>query len=125
METVNQGASTAQQAEQGTEKTFTQAEVDSIVKERLGREQTKFADYEELKKKAESYDAAEEANKSEDHPRVCGKDWQSHSWYAREIGSPPRMRERRLCGIRPSARFGITPAYAGKTRSFVSRTRSL
>lgn len=65
METVNQGASTAQQEGQGTEKTFTQAEVDSIVKERLGREQTKFADYEELKKKAEAYDAAEEANKSE------------------------------------------------------------
>lgn len=65
METVNQEAKTAQQEGQNTEKVFTQAEVDSIVKERLGREQAKYAGFEELKEKAEAYDAAEEANKSE------------------------------------------------------------
>lgn len=65
METVNQEGNTAQQEGQGTEKTFTQEEVDSIVKERLGREQAKYAGFDELKKKAEAYDAAEEANKSE------------------------------------------------------------
>ena len=43
------------------EKTFTQADVDRIVTKRL----SDFSDYEELKAKAEKYDEAEEANKSE------------------------------------------------------------
>lgn len=43
------------------EKTFTQADVDRIVTKRL----SDFADYDELKAKAEKFDAAEEANKSE------------------------------------------------------------
>lgn len=47
------------------EKTFTQAEVDAIVGERLGREKAKFADYEDLKNKAAEYDRQQEASKSE------------------------------------------------------------
>lgn len=43
------------------EKTFTQADVDRIVTNRLA----KFSDYETLKAKAEKFDEAEEANKSE------------------------------------------------------------
>lgn len=46
-------------------KTFTQAEVDSIVGERLARERQKYPDYEELKTKAAEYDKAQEANKTE------------------------------------------------------------
>lgn len=48
-----------------SERTFTQAELDSIVKDRLARERGKYADYEELKAKATKFDEAEEANKSE------------------------------------------------------------
>ncbi len=44
-----------------SEKTFTQADVDRIVTNRLAR----YSDYEELKAKASKYDEAEEANKSE------------------------------------------------------------
>lgn len=40
------------------EKTLTQAEVDRIVKERLARERQKYADYEELKQKAEAADSS-------------------------------------------------------------------
>lgn len=45
--------------------TFTQADIDRIVQERLTRERAKFADYETLKEKASKYDQVEEANKSE------------------------------------------------------------
>lgn len=46
-------------------KTFTQAELDAIVGERLGRLKAKYADYDELKQKASAYDEAAEASKSE------------------------------------------------------------
>ena len=39
---------------QTEEKTFTQVEVDNLVKQRLAREQGKFADYDELKSKVET-----------------------------------------------------------------------
>lgn len=47
------------------EKTFTQEQVNAIVGERLAKEKAKYADYEELQKKASSYDELQEANKSE------------------------------------------------------------
>ncbi|MEG1501954.1 MAG: DUF4355 domain-containing protein [Synergistaceae bacterium] len=49
----------------GTGKTFTQAELDSIVQDRLKREKEKYADYEELKKAKEKLDELDSANKSE------------------------------------------------------------
>ena len=55
---TNQDVTTTQGA---PEKTFTQADVDRIVTNRLA----KYSDYEALKAKAEKFDAAEEANKSE------------------------------------------------------------
>ena len=62
METVNQGTTNAEQTEP---KTFTQEEVDSIVRDRLQRERAKHADYDTLKAKAEKFDEFEEAQKSE------------------------------------------------------------
>lgn len=47
------------------EKTFTQADVDRIVADRLKREQSKYSDYEDLKAKAVRFDEAEEKTKSE------------------------------------------------------------
>ena len=47
------------------ERTFTQAEMDAIIGERLKRDRAKYADYDELKAKAAKYDEAEEASKSE------------------------------------------------------------
>jgi hypothetical protein len=52
-------------AAQSGERTFTQAELDAIVKERLRREREKHADYDQLKAKAAKYDEAEEAAKSD------------------------------------------------------------
>ena len=46
-------------------KTFTQAELDAVVKDRLKREREKYSDYEDLKAKAAKFDEAEEANKTE------------------------------------------------------------
>ena len=55
----------ATQGAPAAEKTFTQAELDAIVGERLKRERAKYADYGELKTKAAAYDEAAEASKSE------------------------------------------------------------
>lgn len=60
-ETVNQETNNAAEAMQ----TFTQADVDRIVGERLAREKAKYEDYDSLKEKAALYDAAEEASKTE------------------------------------------------------------
>ena len=65
-ETVNQENMTNQNA--GTEeqsRTFTQAELDQIVSDRLSREKAKYADYDSLKDKAKKFDQMEEASKSE------------------------------------------------------------
>lgn len=58
METVNQ-------ENQNPEKTFTQADVDKIITDRLQRERQKYADYDTLKEKAAQFDSIEEKNKSE------------------------------------------------------------
>jgi len=46
-------------------KTFTQADLDRIVKDRLKRERAQFADYADVKKKAEEYDKLTASQKSE------------------------------------------------------------
>lgn len=56
---------TVNQEMQNPEKTFTQAELDKIVGERLAREREKYADYEAIKEKASKLDSLEEASKSE------------------------------------------------------------
>lgn len=62
-ETVNQGIG-IENAEQ-EEKTFTQADLDRIVTERLSRERAKYSDYDALSKKAARLDQLEEASKAE------------------------------------------------------------
>lgn len=64
-ETVNTQEATTNTSESAAEKTFTQAELDNIVKERLQRERSKYEGFEDLKKKAAKFDEMEEANKSE------------------------------------------------------------
>ena len=54
-ETVNQANQTAEQPE----RTFTQAEMDAIIRDRLSRERSKYADYDDIKAKAQKFDAAE------------------------------------------------------------------
>lgn len=63
METVNQESMATN--ENAEVKTFTQEEVNSIVKERLDRANAKYSDYETLKEKATRLDELEEANKTE------------------------------------------------------------
>ena len=66
-ETVNQENNTPGAAgdSQQPERTFTQSEMNAILQDRLARERGKYADYEALKAKADKFDAAEEAGKSE------------------------------------------------------------
>lgn len=51
--------------ELNAEKTFTQSELDQIIEERLKRERKKYADYEELRGKAEKYDQSVQKGKTE------------------------------------------------------------
>lgn len=55
----------ATQGAPAAERTFTQSEMDAIIGDRLKRERSKFADYDELKAKADAYDAAEDERKSD------------------------------------------------------------
>lgn len=47
------------------EKRFTQAEMNAIITDRLNRERSKYADYDDLKAKAENADAAQAAGRAE------------------------------------------------------------
>ena len=59
-ETVKQeSTTTAAAVEQQTGRTFTQDEVNAIVAERLSRERAKYADYNDLKAKADQCDAVQ------------------------------------------------------------------
>lgn len=64
METVNQENATNNQVAT-EEKTFSQAELDAIVSDRLKRERSKYEGFDELKAKAAKLDELEEASKSE------------------------------------------------------------
>ena len=64
-ETTPQVENATQGAPAEPERTFTQAEMDAIIGDRLKRERAKYADYDEVKAKAAKYDEAEEANKTE------------------------------------------------------------
>src|SRR5215470_14375105 len=52
-------------ADPPADKTFTQADVDRIVADRLGRERGKYADYDDLKTKASQFDELAEKNRTE------------------------------------------------------------
>ena len=58
-------AGTVDTTSDSANKTFTQAEVNSLIKERLDRERSKYKDFDDLKAKAAKYDEMEEASKSE------------------------------------------------------------
>ena len=63
-ETVHQETTPAA-GEQQAPRTFTQDEVNAIISDRLNRERSKYADYDDLKAKAAQFDAAQEAGKTE------------------------------------------------------------
>lgn len=65
MENENVNQETNGTTEPAIEKTYTEDEVNNIVKMRLGRERAKYEGYEELKEKAAKFDEMEEANKTE------------------------------------------------------------
>ena len=54
-----------------------------------------------------------------DHPRVCGEKGKYFIYVKRNQGSPPRMRGKVKNSPAAGVRGRITPAYAGKSCSFV------
>ena len=61
----NETVKTGKDTDQTEERTFTQAELNAIVQNRLNEEKAKYGNYEELKAKAQKYDAAQEESKTE------------------------------------------------------------
>ena len=57
---------------------------------------------------------------AEDHPRGCGENQDVSATSRKTAGSPPRMRGKRRSAVLLLIDFGITPADAGKTATFVS-----
>ena len=55
-----------------------------------------------------------------DHPRGCGENVNPVEVHCNAIGSPPRMRGKRICGSQSARKSGITPADAGKTNAWMS-----
>ena len=53
-----------------------------------------------------------------DHPRRCGENSMSLSSRTTKVGSPPQVRGKLFRSASLRARFGITPAGAGKTIRF-------
>ena len=51
-----------------------------------------------------------------DHPRICGEKPLEEHGGAVITGSPPHMRGKDIRGVVQNVLFGITPAYAGKSR---------
>ena len=57
----------------------------------------------------------------QDHPRVCGKNFQIRMLKIAREGSPPRVREKRDLLTYKLEGWGITPACAGKTCNWLYR----
>ena len=53
----------------------------------------------------------------QDHPRLCGEKRFGNTGNSECLGSPPPMRGKANSGFPVINRYGITPAYAGKSRS--------
>ena len=62
---MNEEKTVNQETTAEPERTFTQAEMDAIIGDRLKRERAKYQDYEDLKAKATAFDEAAEASKSD------------------------------------------------------------
>ena len=56
-------------------------------------------------------------NRTQDHPRVCGKNPHQIDTVLSSLGSPPRVREKPSSKSTLISSIGITPACAGKTYS--------
>lgn len=67
-------------------KTFTQADLDKVIEERLARERAKFKDYEAIKAKAAKLDELEGANASELEKAVKQAQDETRAAVAREYG---------------------------------------
>ena len=62
--------------------------------------------------------------RTRDHPRGCGENRDDFIVKIYHLGSPPRMRGKRLTCLSCRASSGITPADAGKTRICIKKLRS-
>jgi hypothetical protein len=92
-------------------KTLTQAEVDKQIEARLARERRKFADYDDLKKKAGQYDKIQESQKTElqkKEDRIAAQAIELQRYKVAEI----RVAAAKAAGLDPDLAEFITAAGA-------------
>ena len=85
-----------------------QDELDRVISERLRRERSKFADYADLKRKAEEFDRISEANKSESE-RMTSRLTEAEA-KAQALAAKVRSKALRAEVAEVSARLGIVDA---------------
>ena len=61
--------------------------------------------------------------KEQDHPRLCGEKPYFYDAVTQRVGSPPPMRGKGLAEATNETIKGITPAYAGKSRTCWKKSR--
>ncbi|NCC41496.1 MAG: hypothetical protein EOM21_19140 [Gammaproteobacteria bacterium] len=83
-QTEPQQTQTEPQKTETAEQKFSQAEVDRIVQERLNRDRAKFADYEDLRRKASDYEKQQEQLKQMDLEKKQEYDKLKSSWEQKE-----------------------------------------
>ena len=71
-----------------------------------------------------SADVQRAVRHKQDHPRVCGEKNTKWTRQREHIGSPPRMRGKGHISICVISLVRITPAYAGKSKTFLMNCRS-
>ncbi|MDQ5974876.1 MAG: hypothetical protein QG661_2085 [Actinomycetota bacterium] len=98
----------------GTTKTFSQAEVDELVKNRLARETKKYGDYEDLKTQAAELAALKAANATDLEKAVTNATTETRSAVAREFGE-------KLARGTLKAQLGTRIEDAAKVESLIGR----
>lgn len=81
------------QGQQQSSRSFTQAEVDALIRDRLNRERTKFADYSDLKDKATKFDELEQQRLSDiERAQQQAQQYQAQAEQAQQALNGERLR---------------------------------
>ena len=110
-----QGGAPAPQTNAGTgEKTFSQADVDRMIADRLAREQKKYADYGDLKAAKEELDKLKEGQKSELEKANAAREKAEAK--AKEFEAKMKLMELNALKSKLAAEAGIPAEFADRIR---------
>lgn len=118
------GTAEAGKADAGNEPKFTQADLDRVVQERLGRERAKFADYEDLRKYREEH--AKEQDKLKQDELVRQKKYEeAENNYKTQLTERERLLAEKDARINDMTITGTLSQEISKHNGFVEETIAL